>query len=531
MSATVFPTADQSSTSRPKWRPWLIAAAITVVVVAPLAIYFINANWPFRYRKIHPLLEDVFASQVAITSYHRTYWPNPGFVAEGLTLRRKSATDQPPIGHAQRLVVQGRWRDLFLLRQRVQRVEITGLHIVIPAIGSRALHENFPPGSGADFSGPDTTIEQMVVRNAELEILRDGSAPLSFPIRQLAFSHVHKGEAATYSVDMRNAIPTGQIQATGSFGPLNPHDIGATPVTGNFSFVSVNLRDVGNINGTLASTGHFRGPLNALETEADTRTPDFAVSEGKPTPVQASIQCTVHALRGDVDIHAIQARLGKTLIHATGSIAGSPNTTNLDLEIADGRAEDVMRPFIRDEVPITGGVRVRSHAYLAPATGGAGFLQRLHVNGTFTVPNERLTDHKTEESLTDFSLRAQGKKDPEPSHDPSTPSEVTSDAVSSIAGQAEIRNGVASSQHLTFRIPGADAKLAGTFAFNTKVVHLTGDLRMQSDISHATTGFKSFLLKPLAPFFKKKHAGAVVPIAVTGGPGHYQVSQDLTHTK
>ena len=50
---------------------------------------------------------------------------------------------------------------------------------------------------------------------------------------------------------------------------------------------------------------------------------------------------------------------------------------------------------------------------------------------------------------------------------------------------------------------------------------------MDTDISHTTTGFKSFLLKPLAPFFKKKNAGAVVPIAVTGTPGHYQVSQDI----
>jgi hypothetical protein len=54
---------------------------------------------------------------------------------------------------------------------------------------------------------------------------------------------------------------------------------------------------------------------------------------------------------------------------------------------------------------------------------------------------------------------------------------------------------------------------------------------MESDISHVTTGFKSVLLKPLAPFFKKKHAGAVIPIAVTGGPGHYTVTQDLLHQK
>jgi hypothetical protein len=54
---------------------------------------------------------------------------------------------------------------------------------------------------------------------------------------------------------------------------------------------------------------------------------------------------------------------------------------------------------------------------------------------------------------------------------------------------------------------------------------------MKSDISHAVTGWKSILLKPLAPFFKKKKAGAAVPIAITGKPGHYQVSSNILHQK
>ena len=108
---------------------------------------------------------------------------------------------------------------------------------------------------------------------------------------------------------------------------------------------------------------------------------------------------------------------------------------------------------------------------------------------------------------------------------------ASADALSSLKGPAKVEDGIASSTHVTFQIPGAQADLSGTFNFHTKVVHLVGNLRMDTDISHTATGFKSFLLKPLAPFFKKKNAGALVPIAVTGGPGHYQVTQDLSHNK
>jgi hypothetical protein len=54
---------------------------------------------------------------------------------------------------------------------------------------------------------------------------------------------------------------------------------------------------------------------------------------------------------------------------------------------------------------------------------------------------------------------------------------------------------------------------------------------MDTDISHTATGFKSWLLKPIAPFFKKKHVGAMIPVAVTGTPGSYKVTQDIAHNK
>jgi hypothetical protein len=73
--------------------------------------------------------------------------------------------------------------------------------------------------------------------------------------------------------------------------------------------------------------------------------------------------------------------------------------------------------------------------------------------------------------------------------------------------------------------------LHGTFNLHDGSAHMVGTLQMKSDVSHATTGFKSFLLKPLIPFFKKKKAGAVIPIAVNGKPGNYQVSQDVLGTK
>jgi AsmA-like C-terminal region len=524
--ASLSPAAHPPPVSRPYRRRIWIAFTIGFIVGASIGFYFVSTNWPYRYRKIRPMLEDDLASQINVTSYHRTYWPNPGFVATGLTLRRKTALNLPPFGHAEMMTVQGRWRDLLLLRHRVQTVEVTGLHIVIPPIGSQANHANFPPGSSSDFTGPDTAIEMFKIHNSILEIMKNDGKRLIFPVRELDLANFEKNKAIHYSVDMQNAIPSGRIESRGTFGPLNAKEIGRTPVNGTFTFSGVHLHDVGDIAGTLSAQGKFHGPLVGMEAQADSITPDFSVDEGRATRVEGSIQCTVNGTDGDVAMHHVELHTGATTISAAGSVQGSPKVTNVDIDVRGGRAEDVMRPFIHDQVPITGSVWLHSHAYLEPDGHGAPFLHRLHVSGTFAVPAERITDQDTEKSLTEFSHRAQDKKDAELDDKP-----ADADALSSLKGPVQIQDGVASSKHVAFRIPGAQADLGGTFNFHDKTVHMVGDLRMDTDISHTATGFKSLLLKPLAPFFKKKNAGAVVPIAVTGAPGHYQVTQDLAHKK
>jgi len=509
-------------------RAWLAGVGFVLLAAVLTGIYFAGKEWPYRYRKIKPLLEDVFGSQVSIAHYHRTYFPHPGFMATGITLRRKSAPDQPPIGTVQALYVQGGWIDLLLLRQRVQLVDMTGVHFVLPAPGSRAAMEDFPPGSSADFAGPDTSIARLEIHNSLLDVLRAKGGQHSFPIAQLTFDDVEKGRATSFTVDMENAIPSGHIHASGRFGPLVQQSLQDTLASGQFRFDRVNLHDVGNISGTLSSTGKFFGSLGALKAEATSTTPNFAVDDGHPTPVDGSVQCTVNALNGDTVFHSIEVRVGRSVVIASGSTAGRPEkTTNLDIAVKSGRAEDVMRPFLHRDVPITGPVSLHAHAFLAPTSEGR-FFHRLHVDGAFDAPTERATDLETEKSLTDFSYRAQDKDEPD---EPKDSSHQDSGALFSIAGPASLREEVFSTGDVLFKVPGAEANLKGTFAIHTRAVHLTGDLKMHSDISHAAKGLKSFLLKPLAPFFRKKHAGAVVPIAVTGTPGHYKVDQDLGHDK
>lgn len=510
----------------PNHRRWAVPLLVAFLLLPPIAIYLLVAHWPFRYRNVQPLLGKVFASQVSIHHYHLIYFPNPGFVADDLILRRNTAPDLPPVGSAHHLRVEGRWIDMLFLRRRIWLVDVDGLRIVIPPVGSRAIQEDFPPGSSSDFSGPSTVVEALDINDAELDIQRSGGGEYAFPIHHLLIRNLRQGQTISYVLDMENAKPSGRIQAHGSFGPLSARQLGSTPVLGDFLFAPINLADLHGISGNLSATGHFHGTIGDIESTVDASTPDFAVGRGRPTPVVIKASGAVNGLVGDVFVHSVDARTGSTTVHAQGGIVGSPKVTNLDLSVDNGRAEDILRPFLHGEVPVTGPVVLRSHAYIAPATQMRKFLERLRMNGRFDIPRERITNPATERKLSLLSERAQGL----PSRSAGNATAV-SPVISRLHGTVEIRNGIAYARRLDFQMPGAAVDLNGTFNLRNQNAHLLGNLRMQSDISHLATGFKALLLKPLAPFFKKRGAAAVLPIAITGAPHAYKVQQNMLHRK
>ena len=66
-------------------------------------------------------------------------------------------------------------------------------------------------------------------------------------------------------------------------------------------------------------------------------------------------------------------------------------------------------------------------------------------------------------------------------------------------------------------IPGATVNLQGTYGLRSEVIAFDGTLRMEATISEAAGGgMKSVFLKLVDPLFRKRNAGAVVPIKVTG---------------
>ena len=88
-------------------------------------------------------------------------------------------------------------------------------------------------------------------------------------------------------------------------------------------------------------------------------------------------------------------------------------------------------------------------------------------------------------------------------------------------------DGVARFSKLTFEVPAATAELHGSFNLVDQRINLEGKLKTEASLSHTTSGIKAVLLKPLDPFFRKKHAGAEVGVSMRGTYEHPSLGLDL----
>ena len=93
-----------------------------------------------------------------------------------------------------------------------------------------------------------------------------------------------------------------------------------------------------------------------------------------------------------------------------------------------------------------------------------------------------------------------------------------------------LRNGLFTYQGLQFGVQGANVRLDGTHSLRSKTLNLAGEVRLQATVSQTMTGFKSWLLKPFDPLFKKNGAGTRLVITVEGTQDQSKVGLDFGKT-
>jgi len=85
-------------------------------------------------------------------------------------------------------------------------------------------------------------------------------------------------------------------------------------------------------------------------------------------------------------------------------------------------------------------------------------------------------------------------------------------------------NGELTFPHLQYSLPGGDIELSGNYRLEGRICDFKGKVRTKATVSNMVASrWKSWLLKPVDPFFRKHGFGAEIPVHISGRNGKVHV--------
>jgi hypothetical protein len=547
------------------------ASVLAILVIAALIAgnILLHRAGPKLKAEVVETLSTRFDSRVQLDQFHASFIDGFQVSGSGLKLYPNHLDMTEPmiaVDHFSFHVFD--WHQLLHTPLVVNRVQVTGLNIHLPPKSERAnmphMNQAQKPGEDKSHGSIKILVNEIDVTHADLVIEngKPGKEPLDFIIDKLQLRSVAAGQPMRFHADLINPRPTGHIDSTGDFGPFNAQSPGDTPVSGRYTFRNADLSTIKGIGGILSSDGNYQGQLSRIVVDGTTTTPDFRLDIAKrPVPLNTTFHAIVDGTNGDTYLEPVDAWLLHTHIIAQGDvvhIAGvQGRDIRLDVTVDPGRIQDMLLLAVKDQQPLlTGQVQVHTKFDLPPGAGSV--TDRLHLNGSFTLSDAHFTSDKIQSKVDELSLRGQGKaaqanqegaavkqakgaqkgapangsqNNPAPSgnadQDQNAP--VTADIASEMRGTFNFGSSKITLPALNFRVPGADIALQGVYTLDGQTLDFNGSARLDAHVSQMVTGWKSWLLKPVDPFFAKNGAGTFVPIKISGTASHPDIGLNFKH--
>jgi hypothetical protein len=512
-----------------------VGSIVTVLVIAALIageILIHHAN-PILKAKVIQTLSTRFDSRVQLDKFQVSLIK--GFQVSGSGLRlypNHLAIDGPMIAVDRFSFRVLGWRQLLQTPLLIHHVQVTGLSIQIPPKNQRS---NMPhlqnQGEDQSHAGIKIEVVQIDVDHASLVIEngKPNKVPLTFVIHKLVLKSVAAGQPMKFHATLVNPRPIGNIDSSGDFGPFNADSPGDTSVRGTYSFSHADLNTIKGIGGMLASTGTYQGQLDNITVDGETTTPNFSLDIANHSlPLNTKFHAIVDGTNGDTWLQPVDAWLRHTHIIAKGQIVRMPNVQGrdirLDVTVDPGNIQDLL--YLADKAPqplMNGQVTLHTDFDLPP--GPQEVPKKLRLKGSFQLLDIHFPDPKIQSKVDELSLRGQGHpkkagQEGDALRNGNNQAATAADVASEMRGNFTLGGGKITLPTLNYRVPGADVALQGTYTITDQSLDFTGQARLDAHVSQMVTGWKSWLLKPVDPFFAKDGAGTQVPIKISGSSSH-----------
>jgi hypothetical protein len=512
----MFVVSKPHRTRRRLWR-WLALALLLLVIGGSLAArYVVSHAAPILRARVIETLSARFKSKVDLAEIDVSL--ADGLSVHGSSLQIFGKTDPNPYEPGiQPLISVQEFRfstglqSLFRSPMHVQTVYVKGAVLNIPPRDDRRQITQMGKTSGKIA----IVVDQLLLEDTKLLIntRKPGKAPLAFEIGTLKMRDVGPDQPMPFEATLVNPKPVGDIRSRGKFGPLREDAPRSTPVSGEYSFSHADLGTLKGIGGILSSTGKYHGTLGRIEVDGATQTPDFRLaSSGHPVNLHTDFHAIVDGTDGDTYLEPVKAQFLKSSFTANGKVVRVQDPHGHDIELSvvmdQARIEDLLALGVKTEPPVMSGpVVLRTRLSLFP--GSEDVANRLKLDGNFKIPDGQFSNDKIQSRIDALSLRAQGKPKLVKEH-------AEANVASDLSGTFRLNHGMFTFSQLHFAVPGARSDVQGQYSLDGNVFDFHGKLKLDAKLSQTMTGWKSILLKPADPFFRKDGAGTEIPFKVTG---------------
>jgi AsmA-like C-terminal region len=500
----------------------LLIAAVVLVVIGGIVVH---RAMPILKGRVIETLSTRFDSRVEMDGFSVSVLKGLEVSGDGLRIYPEDevvaagATD--PLIALDHFSFHANLSGLFVKPMRVGVVHVAGMTIHIPP---REMRQQAPKGR-RHLGNIKIVVEEIVFDDSKLIIgtIKPGKEPKDFDLSHVVMRNVGPDAPWRYDATLVNAIPKGDIHATGTFGPWNNESPGDSTVTGSYTFDHVDLNTIKGIGGMLSSVGEFSGQLNKIIVDGTTETPNFSLDTADhPVPLHTKFHAIVDGTSGDTYLQPVEARLGRSEFTCSGAVVnekGKGHMIDLDVDVHAGEIQDFLRLAVKTKpVVMTGRLQMKTKLHIRP--GPESVSKKIGLKGGFSLQQIHFTNPEVEDKVDMLSLRAQG--------DPKDAKPGAEDVQSQMAGQFVMDGGRLSFSELNYTLPGAEVRLAGEYTLDGERFEFEGKIRTNAKVSQMVASrWKSILLKPVDPFFKKDGAGAVIPVKVSGTKSAPKFGLDL----
>src|SRR5216684_4495520 len=268
------------------------------------------------------ILQTHFESKVEFSDFEVSLVPRVHMTITGLVMRHKGRTDITPLIQVREVSMYANLLSLLRIKPRISFVQLNGLQIHTPPRqpGDEPLIQRTDEDLARKYP---VLIRELRADDAIIVVLRaqPEKPPREFPIHHLDLHDVSFDRPSKFHATLTNAVPKGEIDARGEFGPWVPEAPSETPANAQYTFQNADLGTLKGLRGTLSSKGQFSGPLDYLTVEGETDAPDFGLrTMGHPVALHTDFSALVDGTNGDVILKSVSAKFLHTVLAVSGEI-------------------------------------------------------------------------------------------------------------------------------------------------------------------------------------------------------------------